>query len=176
MDEHPEILAKYPRFVETLVKYHVEDKAPKILEYTPRYDWQTSIIDMIATTPNDRQILWVYDLVGNFGKTYLSKHLVHKHNAFYCNGGKAADITYAYAGEPIVVFDYVRDAKEFVNYGVIEQLKNGMLFSSKYESGVKSYAVPHVMVFANFAPEADKFSSDRIVLIELDSIHMTRKV
>lgn len=167
LEEMPEILAKYPRFVDTVQKIAMEDRAEKILDLVPKFSWQKCVLEMVASTPNSRQILWIFDPFGNKGKTYLAKHLVDKYGAFYCNGGKTVDLCYAYNGEPVSVFDYVRDAKEYVQYGVIEQFKNGILFSHKYESGCKRFSVPHVIVFANFRPESGKFSDDRLVLVEI---------
>lgn len=170
-EDYPEILAKYPRFVETALRYATEDARARVTDFEAKYNWQQGVLDMLAEEPNSRQLLWVYDPYGNAGKTYLSRHLVDNCGAFYCNGGKSVDITHAYNGERIVVFDYVRDAKDYVGYGVIEQMKNGIMFSPKYESGMKAFDPPHVIIFANFAPEDGKFSADRVAMITLDSQH-----
>lgn len=172
-EQYPEIAAKYPRFVDQALKYAADDKVERITEFTPLYPFQKTIIDLVAADVIDRQILWVHDPFGNSGKSYISKYLVDSKGAFYTNGGKATDIAYAYNGEPIVIFDYVRDAKDYVGYGIMEQIKNGILFSSKYESGMRRFKTPHVIVFANFAPEAGKFSSDRLRVIELNSAHLS---
>lgn len=167
------VAARHPRYVEAMLQFRAADAAPKLPPFVPKYGWQEGVIEMLDDPqgPHDRQILWVYDAFGNSGKTYMAKYLRQERGAFYCNGGKGVDICYAYENEPIVIFDYVRDHKEFVNYGVIEQLKNGILTSSKYESRTKFFATPHVLVFANFPPEAQKFSEDRVILVELNSIH-----
>ena len=168
-EQFPEIAAKFPRFVDQALQFAREDKTAKIMILEPRYPWQEKMLEMVEQEPDPRGILWVYDEEGNKGKTYMSKHLVDKYGAFYSNGGKGVDICYAYQGERIAVFDYVRDSKEFVNYGVIEQLKNGILFSHKYESGMKRFNVPHVVIMANFMPEREKFSADRLVVIKIKS-------
>jgi len=171
LEDHSEVYAKYPRFCNEYLKHERELALEKLpFPLVSRFPWQDMLLDMVAEPPHDRQILWVYDPVGNHGKTYMSKYLVDHHRAFYSNGGKAVDLTYAYDGQPIVVFDFVRDAQEYVGYGVIEQLKNGILFSPKYESGLKRFAVPHVIVFANFMATVGKFSNDRLQVIELNSI------
>lgn len=162
---HCEIAAKYPRYVETMLRFAAEDRVKKILEFEPRFDFQREILEVVSGTPCDRSIYWVYDAVGNHGKTYFAKYLHDKFGAFYCNGGKSVDLLYSYTGQNIVVFDYVRDAEEFVGYGVIEQLKNGIAMSTKYESITKRYNVPHVIVMANFKPASGKFSADRVKLI-----------
>ena len=171
--EHAGVAARHPRYVEAMLQFRQADQAPKLPPFIPMHGWQEGIMDMLDDPQgaHNRQILWVYDAFGNSGKTYMARYLRQERNAFYCNGGKGVDICYAYDCEPIVIFDYVRDAKEFVNYGVIEQIKNGILTSSKYESRTKIFATPHVLVFANFAPEANKFSEDRVVLVELNSVH-----
>jgi len=169
--EHGGVAARHPRYVESLLQFRQIARAPKLPPFVPKFGWQEGVIEMLDATPHDRQILWIFDPFGDSGKTYLARYLRQERNAFYCNGGKGVDITYAYDCEPIVVFDYVRDAAEFVNYGVIEQLKNGILTSSKYESRTKVFATPHVIVFANFRAAEGKFSADRLITIELGSVH-----
>lgn len=165
-----EAAAKYPRFVDALLTWRCEEAAPKVLDFTPKFQWQQVVLDVVDGPVDPRAIYWVYDGVGNHGKTYMATHLVDARGAYYTNGGKAVDLAYAYQGQPIVVFDYVRDSKDYVGYGVIEQLKNGILMSTKYESTMKRFASPHVLVFANFRPEDGKFSADRLRVLELNSI------
>lgn len=169
-DQCSEAAAKYPRFVDALLTWRCEEAAEKILTLTPKYPWQQMTLDVCDGDVDPRAIYWVHDGVGNHGKTYTAKHLVDAYGAYYTNGGKAVDLAYAYNGQPVVVFDYVRDSKDYVGYGVIEQLKNGILMSTKYESQIKRFKVPHVFVFANFAPDATKFSADRLRVWELNSV------
>lgn len=170
MEEHSEVMAKYPRFCMEYLKGHREASVQKLPSpLVPMYGWQQSVLDLVSGDVHARHIHWVYDESGNHGKTYMGKYLVDHHNAFYSNGGKAVDLTYAYDGQPVVVFDFVRDAQEYVGYGVIEQLKNGILFSPKYESGLKRFDIPHVFVFSNFRPAEGKFSSDRLQILEINN-------
>lgn len=171
VEEYPEVCAKYPRFVTEYIRMTKDDNVERLMEYTPRYNWQKEVLEILQCPADDRTIIWVYDPFGNSGKTYLSRHLVDAHGAFYTNGGKGADICFQYEYQKIVIFDYVRDSADFVNYGVIEQLKNGILTSSKYESCTKRFNHPHVIVFANFQCAQGKFSRDRLKVIELDSKH-----
>lgn len=87
--------------------------------------------------------------------------------AFYCAGGKTADILYGYSGQKIVVMDLARDSHDYVNYGALEQLKNGLVYNTKYESGMRMFETPHVVVFSNFPPDESKISSDRVKLTTL---------
>lgn len=169
-EAHSDVCAKYPRFAAEYARLVREESVAKITEYTPRLPWQATILSAVQGPVDERKIYWVFDSCGNHGKTYLATHLVDTMGAFYSNGGKAVDLTYAYDGQPVVIFDYVRDSKDYVNYGVIEQLKNGILMSTKYESGMKRFSKPHVVVFANFRPELSKMSADRWEIIELNSV------
>lgn len=165
-EQYPEVVAKYPRFVAQALAYAQADALPKQDLPNPR-PFQEKVLEMVASEPDERQVLWCVDRVGGAGKTTLARYLVDNHGAFYSNGGKHADVTYAYAGEKIVVFDYVRDSEPYVNYGVIEAIKNGILYSPKYESGMKRFSTPHVIIFANFFPDTSKMSSDRWVIVKL---------
>jgi len=171
--DHAGVAARHPRYLEAMLQFRQAESAPKLPPFQPRFGWQAGVMEMLDDPqgPHDRQILWIYDPFGDSGKTYLARYLRQERGAFYCNGGKGADICYAYDCENIVVFDYVRDAKDFVNYGVIEQIKNGILTSTKYESRTKIFAPPHVIVMSNFMPETNKFSADRLIIIELNSEH-----
>ena len=55
-----------------------------------------------------------------------------------------------------------------MSYIAIEGIKDGCFFSAKYEAGMCVYNPPHVMVFANKAPELTMLSSDRWVVKCLD--------
>lgn len=131
------------------------------------YAWQTTVLKLIganAPVPENssaREITWIVDEVGNNGKTWLARYLVAHHNAMYVTGGKEGDIAHAYNGQPVIVFDFSRAKEECVSYASIESLKNGFVFSTKYESSMKMYNPPWVLVFSNWNPEMDKFSSDR---------------
>lgn len=73
------------------------------------------------------------------------------------------------------MFNLARSTEDFVSYSALESLKDGLIFSGKYESKLKCFSQPHVLVFANFGPNdcedekgKIKISPDRIFLIDLD--------
>lgn len=111
-----------------------------------------------------RKISWVYDEKGGSGKSMFARWLVYC-GAILFTTSKTADITYAYNGQKIIIFDFSRSLEEHLNYGVIESLKNGMVFSSKYKSGMKVFKPPKIIVLANFPPVMNKMSLDRWDLI-----------
>jgi len=167
-EEYPLVAAKHPGFIQKWFDFTISDSADILLEIDPK-PWQRRVIKVVEGPVNSREIIWICDFVGGLGKSYLAKHLVDSYMAFYCNGGKGTDIVYGYQGNKVVVFDYVRDAKDYVNYGVMEQIKNGCLYSTKYQSGMKRFNPPHIIVFANFMPDQTKMSKDRWVIIDLKS-------
>lgn len=129
--------------------------------------FQKQIDNLIQGTPDQRQILWYWDTEGNSGKTWFSKYLVQKYNALRLENGKSQDLKHAYEGQNIVIFDYSRSQADHINYEVLESIKNGCVFSSKYESRSKIFKIPHVIVFANWGPDETKLSRDRWYIKEI---------
>lgn len=67
----------------------------------------------------------------------------------------------------IVLLDIPRYNKEFTNYGVLEELKNGMIYSGKYEGGLCVFRSPHVIVFSNSKPDKNIMSKDRWNIVNI---------
>lgn len=122
--------------------------------------WQKEVIKMLEEQ-DDRVILFVVDAMGGRGKTFLSKWLVVMKNAERFGNGRSADIKYMYQGSKYVVFDYCRSQLDHINYEVLEDIKNGVFNSTKYESKSKCYDPPKIVVFMNEYPDTDKLSFDR---------------
>lgn len=132
-------------------------------------DWQKKVVELIQKNPDPRKIHWYYDEEGGKGKTTLSKYLIYHFGANYVRNAKTADIAYSLNDNPrIVIFDLSRSNEDRINYGAIESVKDGLLFSSKYESKLKIFNTPHVIVFSNNEPNLSKLSSDRWDIIELE--------
>lgn len=128
--------------------------------------WQKKCLRQLESQ-TDRKILWVYDPIGNRGKTFLSLYLYSTQNACLLTNAKSQDIAYHYNYESIVVFDYTRSMCDFVNYSILESFKNGILFSPKYTSCTKIFPSCKVIVFSNFLPDSSKLSEDRLEIISL---------
>lgn len=95
------------------------------------------------------------------GKSAFAKHMALAHGAFTSGNGKTADIAYLWQKEKILLFDFTRSSAERVNYGALEELKNGHMVSMKYQCTVKIGVVPHVCCFSNQLPNWTAFSEDR---------------
>lgn len=136
--------------------------------------WQAKIIELVNSEADSRTINWVYDKVGNSGKSYLTKYLALTHEIIIADGKK--DNIFNQVNRKlneeekefkIVVLDIPRSSEGYINYGVLEQLKNGLIYSGKYEGGICLFDDVHVIVFANFLPELEQFSLDRWNIINI---------
>ncbi|KAK3108209.1 hypothetical protein FSP39_003242 [Pinctada imbricata] len=136
--------------------------------------WQRLVLNLLLTKQNDREVIWVTDKLGGEGKSTLAKYICTTRNAMYSTNATTSDFAYAYREEPIVIFDFVRDEKSKVNYGLMEQLKNGMLFSPKYMSTVKKFDSVRICCFANFYPDFNQMSQDRWIHLTLRHGKLTR--
>lgn len=143
----------------------------KEYENTEWYGWQRKVITLYDSEVSDRHIHWFVDDIGNSGKSYLTKYLYLKHNVLI-GSGKKQDVFHQVAKrldpdlpEPktfkMVILDIPRHQQEFTNYGLLEELKNGIIMSGKYEGGTFVFPIPHVIVFSNSEPDQTKFSQDR---------------
>ncbi len=124
-------------------------------------EWQVNLIKIIDGPIDNRQVHWYTDQEGGKGKTFMSRYLVSQGNAIRFENGKSADIKFAYGGQRVAIFDYCRAQSEHINYEVIESIKNGIYLNTKYESEMRIYSIPHVVVFANRPPDWGKMSIDR---------------
>lgn len=143
--------------------------------------WQKSLDDICLEIPDDRTIIWVFDPVGNNGKTCFCKYMYNTHNALLCTGGKISDISCMLslaqkAGRDLnckntFIFNFPRSA-ERISYKCIEAVKDGLLFSPKYESSTLVFNSPHLICFSNSMPDIEQLSLDRwkFYIIKYDNL------
>lgn len=148
---------------------------PKTLKLiTPSYWWQLEILNLLKTEPDDRKVYWYWSHAGGVGKSSFAKYLVARHNCLFFEEGKKADIMKLIFDAPEsrlerIVIDVPRDNGSNVSYKSIEAIKNGMIYSSKYEGGYKLFNSPHLIVFANEPPQIERLSEDRWVIKRIDT-------
>lgn len=160
--------AKYCSKDETRVEGPWTEKSEFLESINKLYDWQTKIRDECLKKPDDRTINWIWEEVGNKGKTQFCKYMAIKHQATILGNGAFKDIAMALPEHPkIVLFNITRDLEERFNYSALEAVKDGLIFSGKYESKTKIFNSPHVYVFANFEPRLDAMSKDRWNIVKI---------
>lgn len=152
----------------------VKCKVYDALEVHKPYDWQKDVIDLVQKEPDDRHVYWFWENKGCRGKSALAKHLALKYGGCKVEGARK-DCYFSLAKKmekceeenfpKILIFDIPRCDQGNVNYHVIEDVKNGYIFSAKYESGDIFLPLMHVIIFANFPPdEEEKLSKDRWIV------------
>ena len=84
--------------------------------------------------------------------------------------GKRDDIAHAIdVSKSIFLFNMPRGGMEYLQYTILEQLKDRIIFSPKYASCTKVlYYQPHVVVFSNEEPDMTKMSADRYIIRNLN--------
>lgn len=145
----------------------------------PIKKFQIQILKDLEKYTCDRLINWWWDSKGGVGKTEFCRYLCIKHNAIIL-GGKSADMKYAvsqyiekHGSYPeCIIFDIPRTCENYLSYTGIEEIKNAIFFSSKYESGQVIGNPPFVVVFANFEPDYEKLSEDRWNVNEIKTISL----
>lgn len=170
-EEHSSVYARYPRFCLEYVHQHT----PTIqLEDHPLRNWQERLLDELNGPIDPRKIIFVVDKEGNGGKTWFSSYVrkLHEEKVFICLPGRKNDMVYALNTlgyhPTIVIVDAPRSKQgEFLQYDFLEEVKNGRIFNTKYESRMIEFPIPHVVVMMNEDPDMEKLSSDRYVIYNL---------
>jgi len=141
--------------------WNIDSKFVKVI--TNLYPWQEEVKnELLNTEPDDRSINWVFETEGGCGKTSFIKYMASVHNATPLISGKVGDIAMCLPDEPkICLFNLTRTTENCFNYSACEQIKDGMLFSNKYESKIKIFNAPHIWCFANYKPDISCMSLDR---------------
>jgi hypothetical protein len=167
-ENHSDVYAKYTRFC---VEY-IEDHYPKIT--LPSFElrpWQADLKSRLDQPPDRRKIIFIVDEIGNSGKSWFAHHYAREcgDSVQVLLPGRKVDMAYALKpGLRVLFLDAPRSKQgEFIQYDFLEDLKNGYVFSTKYESRIKTYDPIHVVVNMNEPPDRTKLSEDRFVVINI---------
>lgn len=159
--------------------------------------WQKKIINIIENKePNKRSVYWIYDDVGNVGKTFLynyikasypltiilegdEKAILHQIKKTVDNlrkRHKKETVTHKELGFPkVAMIDSGRSRGNDINYSIIEKIKDGSFYSPKYGGGFCKIPPIHVIIFANVLPQIKKLSLDRWKIYEIIDDEYLRK-
>ena len=133
--------------------------------------WQQSLLDYIK--PTDREVIWVRGINGNEGKTWFQQFLKERYgwskavtgmdikakNSSLCHALRKRSL----ATSDIFLFNVGKAKTEAdVNYEVLEKIKDGQIFASKYDSTELQFKTPNiVVVFSNDRPKIKQLALDR---------------
>ena len=174
-EAHFDTAARFSKFIKERVQardtQRQADSLREQFESAALRPWQAALMNIILEEPSPRKIHWIWETVGNAGKSWMATYLATMHGATVLTAGKKVDMAYIFAQKPTrtVLFDLSRttepteDKKGWLDgiYSLAEDLKNGRVVSTKYESKTVFFPTPHVIFFANFEPDMTKWSADR---------------
>lgn len=168
-ETHPSVMARFPRFAISVIR----DLRPKVDVPTHSLrSWQTQLVALLSQEPDPRKIHFLVDKKGNAGKTYVCDFLEStKEKVQVMKPGKVPDMAYEYDEDTkVLIIDVPRskmDKFEYM-YSFLESIKDGRLFSSKYEPVTKRFKSPHLCVMMNEEPDYLALSEDRYDVIEIE--------
>lgn len=152
-----------------------EARAKRRARYVDLSTWQNQMVERLTTTePDDRTIIYVYDKLGGCGKTLFANCMRDNHEWCVLTPGKADNMAHMAAKQrnaPGFIVNIPRtiarshDLDEI--YEFLENLKDGHINDSKYDSEAITINPPHVVILSNHQLKGDKLSADRVCLIEL---------
>jgi hypothetical protein len=167
-DKYPKILANTPNYFWSQITRHTP--VEPIKEY-PLFEWQEKLKRVLDSPSDDRTIIFIVDEKGNSGKTWFAHYYTKLRNelkpksASVLYPGKLSDMSQAYIPSTEVLFmDCARKRAENLQYGFLEEIKNGQVFKAKYNSCMLACKVPHVVVNMNQLPDMEALSGDRYVV------------
>lgn len=147
--------------------YFIKDEELEILSPKLFKPWMVDIDKLTDESADKRAVYWFWEPIGGVGKSSFCKYLCYAKNAIYIDEGKKSDIiniiynVKSINSKSIIVIDIPRNNGNKVSYKAIEQIKNGMICNTKYETGMKLFNSPHVIIFSNMPPDESELSKDR---------------
>lgn len=140
-------------------------------------EWQMHILDWCAEMVN-RKILWVYDPVGNCGKSWFTNYVLRnfgdkyhcvkglgnqRDNSSFLDGLKNS----GWGGDSFII-DLPKGACFKDIYTPIEDIKDGMFTTTKWMGKTRVMKKCHVVVMSNWLPNINKVSLDRWAIVRLE--------
>lgn len=130
--------------------------------------WQLEILKIIdENKPNRRDVYWIYDTISGTGKTFMSTWL-NKNRGSLTVGGNCRNTAHELSKikkinfPKIIVIDIPSvGKKEYLDYWLLDYLKNGHMCSTKWSGKIFNFDIPHVIIFSNEKPDIEKLSLDR---------------
>jgi len=171
---NPSLFARYNRRCLDIAEAHLP--TPSLVAGADcRPGWQDGLARLVqGDNHHPREIRFYVDEVGNSGKSWFTRWALSNHPDLVqvLKAGKRDDLAYAIdETKSIFLFDVPRTQMEFLNLSVLEMLKDQLVFSPKYESGMKVLMkTPMVVVFSNEEPDRTKMSVDRYKVIKIRQI------
>jgi Putative viral replication protein len=165
-ETHSACMARYQRFCLSYIRDH--KPLPSLPSHT-LHAWQSHLVDIVSEPPCPRSIYFFVDIVGNKGKSFMCSYLERTfENVQVMKCGKRDDMAFELDDSvKILVIDVSRSSSDYLSYQFLEDVKDGRVFSPKYESYTKRFNTPHVVLMMNAEPDGTKLSADRYKIINI---------
>lgn len=166
--EFPHLYLKYPKL--TGLVDHLRPEVSFTDGTESLRGWQVDLESRISEDADDRSIFFVVDREGGKGKSWFVRYMLSKKpdDVQFLSVGKRDDL--AFAIDPtkrIFMFDIPRGSMQYLQYAVLEKLKDRMVFSGKYHSTPKYLEHNcHVVVLCNEHPDENAMTHDRYIFID----------
>ena len=158
-------------------KFKQNFKEEVYFEYpTEKLQFLIDLMKQYKFPKGDRKINVVVDYNGCLGKTEFARWACLHFNDCIVTGGKAADmknqiveLKKKYGRCPkYIILDIPRKNLGFVSYQGIEEVKNMLFYSGKFEGGMIIGNKPFVLMLMNEYPQIDSMSKDRWNIFEIN--------
>ena len=167
----------------------MKDYMEKKHENTKWKPFQQTILNKCKEEPEDRPIYIIEDVdkikngikidSGGIGKSKICDKIVLEYNTIIADGKKdnifnqIKNLQDKGIYPKVIILDVPRQGKDYILYGVLEQIKNALIYSGKYEGGICHFPIPHMFILTNFRVDISNWSSDRIRFIDIESGEIT---
>jgi len=172
LEEFPSLFGRYKKSVREFCNLLIK---PDPVSIGDPNDWQRRLELQLDGEPDDRKIFFVVDEDGNSGKSWFSRYyfLKHQDKVQLLGCGKRDDIAHAVDETKSIFFiDVPRTGMEFMQYSILEMIKDGVVFSPKYESRTKIMGhKSHIIIMCNEMPDMAKMTRDRFVIFRTQDIN-----
>ena len=158
---------------EALELYEKENNDFDLYKDTALYPWQQECMKYI-NNKSDREVYWIVGQKTNEGKSFFQKYIKAMFGANRVVSGinlktSSKNICqslrkYPLATADIFLFNLGKTKKDYedINYGILEDLKDGSTFAEKYDSQNLKIRTPNIiMIFSNHFPDKKELASDR---------------
>jgi hypothetical protein len=137
-------------------------------------EWQQDLLLKIQPRPDDRKMIWIYDPIGNNGKTKFLKYLAYKKDAAvmaYGHSGDVLNLASKLSNKRVYAWNLTRakpaNLSELDLYSAMESIKDGLFINTKYETSMCLQNPSHIIVCANNLPKRQHISADRWDIYEI---------
>lgn len=172
-NEFPSIYLRYRSAAMSMVRLLAK---PPVLVTGELREWQRRLYNELDSEPDDRSINFYVDTDGGKGKSWFIRYYItnHPEKTQRLSIGKRDDLAYVLDNSKrVFLFDIPRNSMQFLQYNILEQLKDQMVFSPKYESSSKIFNHKvHVVVFSNEEPDREQMTNDRYKVTHLRSLNV----